>query len=91
MVHVYMRESWARTTQKWLCRTGFENIQLAAGRYSPLVRIARLVLCIGIACTVHRRHLYAASPQLVPRIETGEADPKKNLGAHGVSVGCCAA
>lgn len=75
-------EEGGHEPKKWPCRTGSKNVQLARARYLSPVRIARLVLCIGIACTVHRRYMYAASPQLVPGIETGEADPKNNLGTH---------
>lgn len=43
----------------------------------------RLVLCIGITCTVHRAHLHSASPALVLCIAPWKSSPKSAFGSRG--------
>lgn len=48
-------------------------------RVAPLrLRIVRLVLRIGAACTLHRRHAYPTSPHRVLCIAFRVADAKNN-------------
>jgi len=75
---LYMRAGRPQHQKNEPRSTTFQNILESQGSYSPRAQIARPVLRIGVTCTVHRRHLYPASPRLVLRIAFCVADAKNN-------------
>lgn len=78
VIPVYMRAGRPPHQENVPCTTTLPNIPENQGSYSPRPQIARLVLRIGVTCTVHRRHLYPASPQLVLRMAFRVADAKNS-------------
>jgi hypothetical protein len=75
-VHLYMSNEDREIEKNWTVEILAETSRRIKADIHIRDQIARLVLHIGFACTVHHRRLYSASPLHVLHIASGGVTPK---------------